>query len=115
MIDATRIEQPEVERPDLYVRLYTDERSPIEDHAFGTSWALPTMPEDAGSDWFRLPGTRREKLTKEREKLIADVVSAVRDWDANHNVSGMAVINPARRLADFDAALLALAAEGVKG
>lgn len=103
MIEATRIEPPEVERPDLHVRLYMDERSPIDEHGFGTSWALPTMPEDAGGDWFRLPGTRRERLTKEREKLIADVVAAVQALDKTLNIEyRVAVVDAARRLATFD-------------
>ena len=76
MIDATHVPQQERERPDLYVRLFMDEHSPIEENAFGTSWALSTMPEDASREWFRLPGNRREKLQAELMRALKELVNA---------------------------------------
>jgi len=116
MIDATRIEQPERKRPDLFIRLYMDESSPVDDNRFGTSWALLTMPDDAGGNWFRLPGTRREQLTKALREALAEWKMSRDRFVAQDTSINNDLLNMAEDELDAAyAALLALDAEGVKG
>lgn len=101
MLDATPVPQPERERPDLFIRLYMDESSPVDDNRFGTSWALLTMPVDAGGDWFRLPGTRRAKAVEE-------LMGALKQW---RTVNEAYLLKSAVFLASAYDALLALDAK----
>ena len=112
MIDATRIETPEVERPDLYGAVTRED---------GRWWPVGGVYDTkanadhdcAGYDviQFRLPGTRREKLTKA-------LMLALQNWKTAH--SCFPSLSTTVQAADAElhaayAALLALDAEGVKG
>ena len=105
MLDATPVPQPERERPDLFIRLYMDESSPVDDNRFGTSWALLTMPVDAGGDWFRLPSTRRAKAVEE----LMGALEKLQDL-ARHGTA-LDVLEETRRVLAARAALLALDAK----
>lgn len=84
MIDATRIETQEAERPDLSVVI---DAIPAQDGDYEVGlFACPTMDRAEisarrtgirGGIMFRLPGTRREKLTKALMEALAELSECV--------------------------------------
>ena len=105
MNDATRIETPEVERQDLYVGVIYGtvcHGKPLRLTTEALDTAAELVSDYPHAEHFRIPGTRREKLTKA-------LMQELQKWKAHPCKFTSEQLDAA-----YDA-LLNLDAEGVKG